>query len=85
MLAQMLSIIFRRMEINVSSNLEPKASFSEDGSNPVVEEFFSSDHNEPTGLEVVLEKAVNLEDGGKVTRVYMMEGNHTSDDHPKQQ
>ncbi|KAL8537075.1 hypothetical protein ACS0TY_012312 [Phlomoides rotata] len=48
MLAQMLSIIFRRMEINVSSNLEPKASFSEDGSNPVVEEIFSSDHNEPT-------------------------------------
>ncbi|KAL8532969.1 hypothetical protein ACS0TY_009290 [Phlomoides rotata] len=102
MLTQMLSIIFRRMETDgVSSNLEPKASFSEDGSNPVVEENSSSDHNEPTvtlgetlsmkqitstsldsvkemqnlvggtdikGLEAVLEKAVNLEDGGKVTR-----------------
>ncbi|KAK4436076.1 Brefeldin A-inhibited guanine nucleotide-exchange protein 5, partial [Sesamum alatum] len=103
MLTQMLSIIFRRMETDVvsSSSLEPAEAYSEDGSNPMIEEVSSSDHNEPSmtlgealsvkqinntspasvkeiqslvggtdikGLEAVLEKAVNLEDGGKATR-----------------
>ncbi|KAL9165509.1 hypothetical protein ABFS82_06G175400 [Erythranthe guttata] len=98
MLTQMLSTIFRRMETDVvSPNLEPSDSYVEDGSNPMVEEVSSSDHNEPSmtlgeelstvaspasvkeihnlvggndikGLEAVLEKAVDLEDGGKVTR-----------------
>ncbi|KAK6144922.1 hypothetical protein DH2020_021742 [Rehmannia glutinosa] len=102
MLTQMLSIIFRRMETYViSSNLEPTEANSENGSNPIVEEVSSSDHNEPSmalsealsakqidntslasakeiqslvggtdikGLEAVLEKAVDLEDGPKVAR-----------------
>ncbi|KAK6144909.1 hypothetical protein DH2020_021729 [Rehmannia glutinosa] len=102
MLTQMLSIIFRRMETDViSSNLEPTEANSENGSNPIVEEVSSSDHNEPSmalsealsakqidntslasakeiqslvggtdikGLEAVLEKAVDLEDGPKVAR-----------------
>ncbi|XP_020551182.1 brefeldin A-inhibited guanine nucleotide-exchange protein 5 isoform X2 [Sesamum indicum] len=103
MLTQMLSIIFRRMETDVvrSSSLQPAEAYSEDGSNPMIEEVSSSDHNEPSmtlgealsvkqinnaspasvkeiqslvggtdikGLEAVLEKAVNLEDGGKAAR-----------------
>ncbi|KAL0340812.1 UNVERIFIED_CONTAM: Brefeldin A-inhibited guanine nucleotide-exchange protein 5 [Sesamum radiatum] len=72
MLTQMLSIIFRRMETDVvpSSSLEPAEAYSEDGSNPMIEEVSSSDHNEP---KAVLEKAVNLEDGGKATRGWGLE------------
>lgn len=36
------------MVIQVSSNLEPTVAYSEDVSNPVVEEVSSSDHNEPS-------------------------------------
>ncbi|KAG8390693.1 hypothetical protein BUALT_Bualt01G0110100 [Buddleja alternifolia] len=98
MLTQMLSMIFRRAETEVvpSNSPEPKEASVENGSNPVVEEVSSNDHNEPSmtfgdallvkqinntseiqnlvdgtnikGLEAVLEKAVDLEDGGKVTR-----------------
>ncbi|KAL2227840.1 UNVERIFIED_CONTAM: Brefeldin A-inhibited guanine nucleotide-exchange protein 5 [Sesamum indicum] len=97
MLTQMLSINFRQMETDAVSvnSAEPKEACLEDGSNLMVGEVLSSDHNDPRmisgnvlsmkqiptegiqnlaggadvkGLEAVLQKAVDLEDGGKVTR-----------------
>ncbi|EPS69435.1 hypothetical protein M569_05331, partial [Genlisea aurea] len=103
MLTQMLSIIFRRLEVDMvhSTPSEPSEVLSEDGSIPVVDEVPSGVYEEPNmtlaealtvkqtndvsvssvkeiqsliggsdikGLEAALEKAVDLEDGGKVTR-----------------
>ncbi|KAL0302962.1 UNVERIFIED_CONTAM: Brefeldin A-inhibited guanine nucleotide-exchange protein 5 [Sesamum radiatum] len=97
MLTQMLSINFRQMETDAVSmnSAEAKEARLEGGSNLMVGEVSSSDHNDPRmisgnvlsvkqiptegiqnlaggtdvkGLEAVLQKAVDLEDGGKVAR-----------------
>ncbi|KAK4433109.1 Brefeldin A-inhibited guanine nucleotide-exchange protein 5 [Sesamum alatum] len=94
MLTQMLSINFRQMETDAVSinSAEPKEAHLEDGSNLMVGEVSSSDHNDPrmisgnvlsmkqiptegiqnlaggTDVKAVLQKAVDLEDGRKVTR-----------------